>query len=136
MSEMNWLQEFEEDIVALAQAPGEMAEFIIQNAEVVREILAPLLDGSVDPGDVDAVDNAWWDKFGPKELERARKEVTIQRRLARLYERLEYASSEELEAYARATQKLRLESMVELLGNLIPPPPTSEDPNEDPSHVL
>ncbi len=103
---MSWLDPFREDIIALARAQqdlfgigeGEDIESVMSEA---REVLAPLLDGSIDPADVTAMRAAWWQTFGAREVAAAKHKITIERRLAPLYDRLASASPGEWEAYAR-----------------------------------
>jgi hypothetical protein len=121
-----WLQEFEEDIAALAKVRAEFMEAILQDPQASSEIFAPVQDGSVDPGDVEAITTAWWERFGAQEVAAVRQELALHWRLVRLYVRLESAPPEVWEAFAREGLQARFEGFAKFLARQfapqLPPP--------------
>ncbi len=118
---MSWIEQFEEDIVALHQLRtgwlgSEAAALMVE----ARTLFTPQLeDRSLDPGDLDVIADNWWSRFRTMEVDLAKAECAIQRRLAPLYERLQRASDEEWEAYARIIVRARFADESPLLRTLL-----------------
>ena len=105
---MSWLDAFVDDITALEEVRAKSFPIdISDDSQLARlredfdGLFAPPKDGRLDPGDTDTISELWWQRFKTTEIEWAKKEAEIQRRLAPLYEALERASEQEWEEYAR-----------------------------------
>ena len=112
---MSW--DYQDDLVALEEARAEALPVDLTDDEQIKNlsndfktILAPVEDGSLDPGDVDNIFNRWCEKFGKFELAAAKKEVAIQIHLAPLYKKLEQGTEEQWEEYAKTLIRVRLQS--------------------------
>ena len=82
-------------------------------ADEIQEVLDPILSGGSSLEDLQRVADAWWHKFGRREIEVARRSVAIQRRLMGLYMNLEHASLGEWQEYARAVSDARWGALAE-----------------------
>jgi len=114
---MNWLKDYQDDLVALEEFKSDVLPLDLSDNEQVKNFLddfktifAPVEDGSLDPSDIDKIFNSWWEKFRRFEVEAVKKEVPIQHRLAPLYGRLEQGTEEEWEEYAKMRIRARLQS--------------------------
>lgn len=118
---MSWIEHFEDDIVALHQLrtrwPGsEAVSLMIEAGTLLKSLLE---DSYLDPADLGVIVENWWSRFHTMEVDLAKTECMIQRRLAPLYERLQRASEEEWEAYARMIIRARFASENPLLKTLL-----------------
>jgi len=114
---MNLLTEFKDDIAALERVNDNILPYFedeAQKRQIVNDlnlVISPLKDGEFRQEDVDTlVDMWWWQKFQGSEIAAAKEEAAILRRLAPLYLRLESASDEEWEEYAKMRIHARLQS--------------------------
>jgi hypothetical protein len=114
---MNWLDDYQNDLVALQEAKADVFPVDLTNDDQVKKFLddfktifGPLEDGRLDPGDINIIFKRWWEKFRKFELAAAKMEVAIQNRLAPLYQKLEQSSEEEWEEYAKMLIRVRLQS--------------------------
>jgi hypothetical protein len=123
---LDWLENFKPDIVEREQArriPLDPTDFDAMLSQM-EEIFSPVLDGSVDPGDIDTIADRWWARYSAEEIEAAKKEVASHRKLASLYERLSDASPEEWEAYAQIRFRARFGQEAPLLEAVVGKQPT------------
>jgi mannose-6-phosphate isomerase-like protein (cupin superfamily) len=116
---MNWLKDYLEDIMALAEAASDTPLIKINDEEQFKNfiedakiIFSPLEDGNLDPGDMDRIFELYWQKFNVSLIAIARKQATIQLRLTKLYEKLEKASDAEWVEYARMQLRSILQSQL------------------------
>lgn len=118
---MNWIEQFEEDIVAMHQLRTRWlgSEAVSLMVEARTLFKSQLEDRSLDPADLGVIVDNWWSRFRTMEVDLAKTECAIQRRLAPLYERLQHASDEEWEAYARIIVRARFASENPLLRALL-----------------
>lgn len=126
---MSWLQEYYEFIVALEQT---QANWLLDTnfdkfQEEFKEIFAPLEDDSLDPGDLEVITDKWWKKYKLIEVAAAKQAVRIHRRLAPLYERLEYASEEEWDEFSKMCLRARWTAGEPLLQKLLKHSPIKEN---------
>jgi hypothetical protein len=110
---MSWLSQYARDIIDLesAQAPdlemGGSQEPLEKFAGEFKKIMEPLRDGTLDPGDIEAIVENHWEVLGEHEIEAARDMAGIQRRLAPMYERLATAGPEDWAEYVQIKVKAR-----------------------------
>jgi hypothetical protein len=93
-------QEYEQDIIALEQLDFELFgsdldERLDELAKEFEKVITPLQDGTIDSGDLETVREGFWARSGSKEIESAKKQVAIHRKLRELYEHLGTASEDE-----------------------------------------
>jgi hypothetical protein len=62
------------------------------------------------PSDIDIIAKNWWNMFGKYEIKRAKKEVAIQRNLARFYKQMSKASKKDWETYVKLKILARMKS--------------------------
>jgi hypothetical protein len=112
---INWLAEYQDDIAALEQVGYDVAlamfgdltddEHLKLVLEDVKEIFAALRDGNME-----TAFELWWQKFKESEITAAKREATIIRCLAPLFEKLAQASDAEWEEFAHIRMRARLDS--------------------------
>lgn len=116
---MKNITEFEQDIILLEQIRGDWLGSHSSDTEKLfdelKDIYAPILDGSVELGDIEKVFDKYWERFGAIEIETTRKEVEILRRLQGFFEYLANASKEEWEAYVKVKANARIHAMAKQL---------------------
>jgi hypothetical protein len=115
---MDWLHEFKDDLIALEKIEIDrfgldwkrLDETFAELEAEFDEILEPLQDGTIDPGDLQTITDKYWDRYGSREIEAAKKSVELHRRLTKLYERLAGANQEEWSEYAKTRVNVRFEA--------------------------
>lgn len=118
---MSWIEQFEEDIIAMHQLQTRWlgSEAVSLMAEARTLFKSQLEDRSLDPADLGVIVDNWWSRFRTMEVDLAKTECAIQRRLAPLYERLQHSSDEDWETYARIIVRARFASENPLLRALL-----------------
>ena len=97
---MDWLTQYESDFAELHAISREVFDVsLFDNMDAFladyREIYAALLDGSLEPGDLEAVAQRHWEKYKDQEIAVAKKEAVILLRLVPVLARLEKADQSE-----------------------------------------
>ena len=73
-----------------------------------KRIHHPLVDGKIDPGDIDNILDNIFSHYEDQIIARAKKMVSLQQQLRPLYEQLQHASEQEWQEYVRYIELIRL----------------------------
>jgi len=114
----DWIHEHKKDIQDLDMSkrfPEFLASLFDKGSETAHKfekIMAPLDDGSLDPGDLDAITGAWMREFETEEIRMAKEEIRIQNKLAGLYQLLASASEDDWREYTRIRVRARFDERI------------------------
>lgn len=109
---INWIEEGRELMLEQAKLMTPFLEHM-QNPETINsfiEVLEPLEDGTVDPGDEDRVIEGFLALMGDEYLKSLRQAADVYRDLGQIYQRLRDANDEEVHAFARMSLEVMLKS--------------------------
>src|SRR5574341_287384 len=99
---MDWLESYRDLIFEREKFKvSDIASMVDELRVKFDEIFEPLADGSLDPGDLERIRDAWWRHFGKEIIDREKHAISLHLKLIDLYKRLENASDVEWNAYAR-----------------------------------
>lgn len=110
------MRDFFDDVLSDDGVTERMEQILAQ----LKAVYAPLLDGTIDPGDTESVLKKYWATYGDWEIAAVKREVDLHRRLRPLYEHLAGASDDEWAEFAKARVAARIEAEIPLLARILP----------------
>lgn len=123
---MHWIDEYEADILSLdypgpAGAQADLEEMIRTGTipREVEEMLEPFMDGSLDPGDLEALEAREWARYRDEEIETAKHQVMLHARLRDFYTRMLSASEEDWMTYTRLVVRARLNQSAPMMAAMM-----------------